>query len=99
MPENNPDIPDQAIAEARQRYEQAQGRDRFPLGLALSQALTDRGSHAQALAVLTALQPLAASDFEKAQILQKQGWIHLRQSQYDKAYYFLGEAMVKLGTH
>jgi tetratricopeptide (TPR) repeat protein len=72
---------------------------KFGPGIALSGLLAEKGHYAEALSVLSRLQHLAEKDFEKAQILQRQGWIHLRQSQYDKAYYFLGEAMVKLGTH
>ncbi len=74
-------------------------RDKFGPGIALCGALADKGHYTEALAVLSRLQPLTQSDFERAQILQRRGWIHLRQSEYDKAYYFLGEAMVKLGNH
>ena len=99
MPDSNHDIADRALAAAQASFDQAQGHAKFARGLALCQLLIDKGSLAQALAVLSAIQPLTASDFERAQVLQRQGLIHLRQSQYDKAYYFLGEAMVKLGTH
>ncbi|MDI6740838.1 MAG: tetratricopeptide repeat protein [Candidatus Edwardsbacteria bacterium] len=87
------------LQKARQDFEGSPDHAKFGPGIVLSGLLAEKGHYAEALAVLSRLQPLAEKDFEKAQILQKQGWIHLRQSQYDKAYYFLGEAMVKLGTH
>jgi tetratricopeptide (TPR) repeat protein len=93
-PELAPDV-----QKARQDFEGSPDPARFAPGIVLSGLLAEKGHYAEALAVLSRLQPLAGKDYEKAQILQRQGWIHLRQSQYDKAYYFLGEAMVKLGTH
>jgi tetratricopeptide (TPR) repeat protein len=99
MTDQNGTVRSSEIDDARRAYDNAQGSGRFAPGVLLAGLLSEKGHYAEALAVLTAIQPLAESDFERAQVLQRQGWIHLRQSQYDKAYYFLGEAMVKLGTH
>lgn len=99
MPPSDHGIVNQAIVDARLSFDRAQGREKFAPGIALAGLLAEKGHYAEALAVLAGVQPLADNDFERAQVLQRQGWIHLRQSQYDKAYYFLGEAMVKLGTH
>ncbi len=90
----------QLIADAARGYEAAgDPRSRISAGLVLSELLGNAGRYDQALALLEQLQPLALDDESQARLLRRTGWLYMRQSRFDQAALYLGEAIVRLSEH
>jgi tetratricopeptide (TPR) repeat protein len=85
------------IDEAASAYRAAADpMSRIDTGLRLSEVLGNAGLYEQALPLLEGLQQLALDDESQARVLRSTGWLYMRQSQFDQAALFLGEAIVKL---
>ncbi|MRR09542.1 tetratricopeptide repeat protein, partial [bacterium] len=82
------------------RYARAGGpAERMTAGLALAAGLSEKGRYLEAIRVLQEIAGAAAGPAQRAQVLRQQGWIHLRLSEYEKAYQLLGEALELLSAH
>jgi tetratricopeptide (TPR) repeat protein len=88
------------LAALSQEFAQAaEPAAKFRLGIALIDHLLRLGQYQQALESMAEVQALAQDGEQVARCMQKLGRIYLRLSQYDKAFYHLGEALVQLGSH
>lgn len=93
-----PDI-DRQLSDAGAAFAAAEGDgSRFQSGLRYAELLADKGHYQQAIDVLALVGPLAGSEFDRGLVAQRCGWAHLRISQYDKALYYLREALKQLGS-
>lgn len=82
------------------RYARAGGpAERMTAGLVLAAGLSEKGRYLEAIRVLQEIAGAAAGPAQRAQVLRQQGWIHLRLSEYEKAYQLLGEALELLSAH
>ncbi|HBE73874.1 MAG TPA: hypothetical protein DDW31_07315 [candidate division Zixibacteria bacterium] len=91
--------PDPEVKALRERLQSSSdGSERLGLGLELGRRLAGHGAYDQAIEVIEPLLPLAASEEDRVQVLQQLGQAHLRLSQYQKAYLYLGEALALLSS-
>ncbi|MDI6739953.1 MAG: tetratricopeptide repeat protein [Candidatus Edwardsbacteria bacterium] len=88
------------VTALRERFARAVGNaEKTDLGLQLADLLSGQGACEEAIEILSQCRPLATDERDVALILQKLGSIHLRLSQYERAYELLGDALERLRAH
>jgi tetratricopeptide (TPR) repeat protein len=90
---------DRQLSDANDAFISSEGNGPiFQSGIRYAELLADKGHYQQAIDVLTKISPLVGNEFDRGLVAQRCGWAYLRISQYDKALYYLREALKLLGT-
>ncbi len=87
------------LPQLQERYERsAAGPEKLAAGLVLAASLAEHARYVEAIHILNDVTAQAAGPGERAKVLRQLGWVHLRLSEYDRAYQLLGEALALLSV-
>jgi len=78
------------------QFSKAAAKEKPEIGLKFAQSLAEHGAFEWAISILEHLRSLPLTDGQTLEVLQRLGRAHLRISQYQKAYLYLGDALSRL---
>lgn len=84
------------LAQLEARFAGAAATEKPEIGIRFAQSLAEHGAYEWAIAILEQLQSLPLTEDQSLAVLQKLGQAHLRLSQYQQAYLYLGDALTQL---